>query len=78
MLYFNVMMFGVLQLKHELMLIAPSFPKEKPQCFLSGVPFAFGHILRSEIKSMCHIDWLDFLLLSKGEHGVDLSTLFFF
>lgn len=48
----------------------PHFLQRSPGVILAEVHFAFGQILKSEIKSIYHVDWLDFLLLSKGAHGI--------
>lgn len=45
------------------------FPKRDARAILKGVHLDFGHILKSEIK-MPNVGWLDFLLLSRGAHGI--------
>ena len=51
----------------------PRFPQKSPGLILAGVSFASSETTiseKSEIKGTYNVDWLVFLLVFKGAHGI--------
>lgn len=56
--------------------VLPLFPRRGLGVILARGHFAFDQILKSEVKGICNVNWMDSFLLSKGAQGlwVDPST----